>query len=479
MAAKKYVDLEGLKTYHGKIKSYIDGSDSALNTAIGTKQDTLTPGDGISISSNTISVSYTSQAEGTNAEATTLSLVTTGEKYKWNHKQNALTWDNSPTYNSTNAISSGAVYSAINTVSEVANGRTATYVLNATGSVNSTFNSSNNTVTMSSGTITLIDNTSLALSSLKVGDILLITATDLPDRWLGSISSGTYTFYKMETTKVDLTPYVTKSTFGGKGDLLVGSGSGTYSAFSIGNNANRFLKANANADGLEWADVDLSSRIPYSLFTGANQLIYGTGSGTASVLAAATPTSTRAKYLTLSLDNSDTVLGWKDVPTTYGAGNGLQLSGSATDASRDFSVKIDSTGSCLSTSSSGLKFSVSDLIGSSTAPNGGAWVKQSSGKLYVTVSEINSNSAHAHTAGDGLSISGSGGTSGTTTYSVKAVANGGITVSSSGVSVTTGYTNDSNNVAVTADSTSGKLYATITTVSSTDFNSTAFPGFTD
>ena len=44
---------------------------------------------------------------------TGLSLVTTGEKYTWNNKQNALTFDNSPTSGSSNPVKSGGVYTAL------------------------------------------------------------------------------------------------------------------------------------------------------------------------------------------------------------------------------------------------------------------------------------------------------------------------------------------------------------------------------
>ncbi len=44
---------------------------------------------------------------------TALSLVTTGEKYTWNGKQDSLTIDSTPTENSNNPVSSGGVYTAL------------------------------------------------------------------------------------------------------------------------------------------------------------------------------------------------------------------------------------------------------------------------------------------------------------------------------------------------------------------------------
>ena len=53
--------------------------------------------------------SSSSAAEG----GTDLSLVTTGEKYTWGAKQNALTFDSTPTQNSLNPVTSGGLYTAL------------------------------------------------------------------------------------------------------------------------------------------------------------------------------------------------------------------------------------------------------------------------------------------------------------------------------------------------------------------------------
>ena len=50
---------------------------------------------------------YTSKAAASGGTAT--SLCTTGEKYTWNNKQNALTFDNAPNQNSSNPVKSGGV----------------------------------------------------------------------------------------------------------------------------------------------------------------------------------------------------------------------------------------------------------------------------------------------------------------------------------------------------------------------------------
>ncbi len=55
-------------------------------------------------------------------------------------------------------------------------------------------------------------------SALKTGDILLITETDVPDRWFDKYATSPIRFWKMETSKVDITKYVLKS-----GDTMSGA----------------------------------------------------------------------------------------------------------------------------------------------------------------------------------------------------------------------------------------------------------------
>ena len=82
------------------------------------KQDKLTAGTNVSIttSGSTTTISATDTTYTSKSEAQSgidVSLVTTGEKYTWNHKQDALTIDSSPTQSHTNPVSSGGVYTAL------------------------------------------------------------------------------------------------------------------------------------------------------------------------------------------------------------------------------------------------------------------------------------------------------------------------------------------------------------------------------
>jgi len=66
-------------------------------------------------------------------------------------------------------------------------------------------------ITYGGGDYTLVNNTStdcnIKISDLNTGDILLLVPTNLPDFWWSGIQ-----FYKLETTKVDLSDYVTTNT---------------------------------------------------------------------------------------------------------------------------------------------------------------------------------------------------------------------------------------------------------------------------
>ena len=107
------------------------------------------------------------------------------------------------------------VDNAITDVVEIAEGKTKNYVISdvaISGYVNSSFNSTNETIalTIGSSKVRDISGNDVALSSLKVGDIVSITETSVPDRWVGSITSTTITFYKMET-KIDIVNAITQN----------------------------------------------------------------------------------------------------------------------------------------------------------------------------------------------------------------------------------------------------------------------------
>lgn len=92
---------------------------------------------------------------------------------------------------------------SVDDIVEVAEGKTATYIVNL--SQNEVFNSQNDTVTTTK--IITVDGTEINVSEIRKGDIILVTDTNVPDRWFG----GTNVFYKMETSKIDLSSYYTRT----------------------------------------------------------------------------------------------------------------------------------------------------------------------------------------------------------------------------------------------------------------------------
>ena len=99
----------------------------------------------------------------------------------------------------------------ITDVVEIAEGKTNSYVVNYTN--NAIFNSQEEYVIVdkSSFPITDIALKSINFEDLKYGDIIYITNTDVPDRWVGYIGEDFISFYKMETSKVNLNDYHTKT----------------------------------------------------------------------------------------------------------------------------------------------------------------------------------------------------------------------------------------------------------------------------
>ena len=125
-------------------------------------------------------------------------------------KQATLTFDNAPTQNSTNPVKSGGIYTAINNVMNVANGKTNTYVCSYTNP-NQVLNSTADTITIpkEDNDLQSVEGEDIGVGGLKLGDVIYVTETDVPDRWVGSITSTNVVLYKMETTKVDLSSYLT------------------------------------------------------------------------------------------------------------------------------------------------------------------------------------------------------------------------------------------------------------------------------
>lgn len=158
---------------------------------------------------------------------------------KWNgyeeKKQNKLTFDNEPTANSANPVTSKGIKTyvdnKINTVTAVAQGKTNTYVIDVfqtSGTKNGEFNvsktNSKPTVEilriLSSQHITDVSGNNIELESMKIGDIVLTTGNGIKDWFLGAITTtntkedGKFIFYQIDSDTPDLTVYALKSSLG-------------------------------------------------------------------------------------------------------------------------------------------------------------------------------------------------------------------------------------------------------------------------
>ena len=130
-----------------------------------------------------------------------------------NGKQDTLTFDNAPASGSNNPVKSGGIYTAINNVMNVANGKTKTWVCSYTNP-NQVLNSTADTITVpiEDNQFQDVNGEDFAIGDLKLGDVIYVTETNVPDRWVGSVTSTSVVLYKMETTKQDLSNFVTKTT---------------------------------------------------------------------------------------------------------------------------------------------------------------------------------------------------------------------------------------------------------------------------
>lgn len=114
------------------------------------------------------------------------------------------------------------------------------------------------------------------------------------------------------------------------------------------------------------------------------------------------------EYITLESGTATKTYSWEKIGNTD-----IDLSGTANSG---VVTNITKSGNTLTVTSS-------NLSGTQTASNGkyiSGITQDKTGKItYVSEETLPSNTAHSHTAGTGLDVSGSGGVSGTTTYSLK------------------------------------------------------------
>lgn len=156
---------------------------------------------------------------------------------KWNgygeSKQDKLTFDLTPTTGSTNPVESRGVKQYVDDevrrVTEIAQGKTKTYVIDATKTdvggipvLNSKFNiaktSSKNDFVITAkelGNIGTVDGNIIDIAEkMNVGDIILTTGKGIKDWFLGKIDDEGITFYQIDSDTPDLTAYALTSDLG-------------------------------------------------------------------------------------------------------------------------------------------------------------------------------------------------------------------------------------------------------------------------
>ena len=105
----------------------------------------------------------------------------------WSAKQDALTFDDEPTEDSLNPVTSGGIYDALQDVREIAEGKRQTYVASIEDNPNAGLDSQDDSITIQNSLVD-VEGNSITLAGLAIGDSILVTETDYPDRWVSSFA---------------------------------------------------------------------------------------------------------------------------------------------------------------------------------------------------------------------------------------------------------------------------------------------------
>ena len=163
-----------------------------------------------------IDSSHKLDADLVDDSSSTHKFVSATDKTNWDAKQSALTFDSTPTQNSSNPVTSGGVYTECKNIREVAEGKCKSYVIDTQSQITGT-KDANDEYTG----VTAI--TGVTLADLKIGDVILIKELNKPDYWVSAlVFSGdvlqSVSLNKMETTKVEVGTKLYKHTITFKTD---------------------------------------------------------------------------------------------------------------------------------------------------------------------------------------------------------------------------------------------------------------------
>lgn len=225
----------------------IDITTSALNDRIANIEGAYTGGDIITVTNMGTKITAVATITSGVWHGTAIADAYIASASKWNNyeqtKQNKLTFDNEPTANSANPVTSKGIKTyvdnKISTVTAVAQGKTNTYVIDASQTassgqnINHSFNviktdDTHKTITIlklaSSQYITDVSGNIIELKDIKVGDIILTTGDGIKDWFLGTktkpsaatpgSTSEEYVFYQIDSDTPDLTVYALNSSLG-------------------------------------------------------------------------------------------------------------------------------------------------------------------------------------------------------------------------------------------------------------------------
>lgn len=212
-------------------------ADSAFDTRLKKIEGAYTGGDIITVANMATKITKVGTITQGVWNGTAIDDTHIASAAKWNKygetKQDKLTFDLTPTTGSTNPVQSRGVKQYVDDevrrVTEIAQGKTKTYVIDATKTTNEGIpvlnnkfnvektNSKNDFVITAKelGNIATVDGNIIDIADkMKVGDIILTTGKGIKDWFLGKIDDEGITFYQIDSDTPDLTGYALTSDLG-------------------------------------------------------------------------------------------------------------------------------------------------------------------------------------------------------------------------------------------------------------------------
>lgn len=212
-------------------------ADSAFDTRLKKIEGAYSGGDIITVSNMATKITKVGTITQGVWNGTAIDDTHIASAAKWNKygetKQDKLTFDLTPTTGSTNPVQSRGVKQYVDDevrrVTEIAQGKTKTYVIDATKTTNEGIpvlnnkfnvektNSKNDFVITAKelGNIATVDGNIIDIADkMKVGDIILTTGKGIKDWFLGKIDDEGITFYQIDSDTPDLTGYALTSDLG-------------------------------------------------------------------------------------------------------------------------------------------------------------------------------------------------------------------------------------------------------------------------